>query len=80
MRKKWNGSLIDDAEVVWTYRDDLFKQLEEYPQIKTIILSWSYEPHENRSQWTSLNDTSNVIIKVRYFPFIHCCVREMLQV
>ncbi len=59
--------ILPDIRVLWCNRDDFLVELEKYPHIQTIALSWDKSGFRN-SEWTSLQDKSNLPLQV-YHPW-----------
>lgn len=65
---KWeNISSPDKMQVIGGAEDSFLHQLGNFTQIETLFLPW-LPIHSNGKRWTSIDDSSNVLIK-RYFQW-----------
>jgi len=50
-------------KVVWGNTDDFLERVSEHARVKTVLLPWI---DDSRSDWSSLDDRSNVLVKNYY--------------
>ena len=62
----WNISAPDQLHLLAEWNESFLKELSNYSQVTTVILPWLRSPHQRDEDWSSLTDSSNLLIREYY--------------
>src|SRR6218665_1798756 len=62
----WNISASDQLKLLAEWNESFFQELSNYSQVTTVILPWLRNPLQKDEQWSSLTDSSNLLIREYY--------------
>lgn len=62
----WNISASNQLHLLAEWKNSFFQELSNYSQITIVILPWLSNPLQREEDWSSLTDTSNLLIREYY--------------
>ena len=62
----WNISAPDQLKLLAEWNGNFLQELSNYSQVTTVILPWLRNPLQKDEQWSSLTDSSNLLIREYY--------------